>query len=70
MGEHESQCCAFGCNKRFKKRNADTEIIRSDSEGPSDEETIKKRNLCACFTGKLCLNYKTLRSIIKCILLT
>ena len=59
MGKQGTQCCAFGCNKRFKKRNADTEIIRSDSEGPSDKETIKKKHLRASFTGKLRLNYKT-----------
>lgn len=49
MGRLGTQCCAFGCNKRFKKKNLDTEELRSDSEGPSDEETFEKRKFARTF---------------------
>ena len=49
MGKHGTHCCTFGCNKRFKKRRADTDMIRSDSEGPSDKETIKERTFARTF---------------------
>ena len=42
MGKNGTQCCAFGCNKR-KKRKLEQEAARSDSEGSEDEESQIKR---------------------------
>lgn len=42
------QCCAFGCSKR-KKVGPAVSGSRSDSEGPSDEETKIKRKLSRTF---------------------
>ena len=36
------QCCAFGCNKR-KKRKLEQEAGGSDSEGSEDEESQIER---------------------------
>ena len=46
MGKNGTQCCAFGCNKR-KKRKQDA--IRSESEGTHDEESEPKRKFCRTF---------------------
>ncbi len=42
-----SECCAFGCSKRRKLGDQTTE--RSDSEGISDEESLKKRKFRRTF---------------------
>ena len=42
-----SECCAFGCSKRRKL--GDESCQRSDSEGSSDEESLKKRKLKRTF---------------------
>ena len=38
-----SECCAFGCSKRRKL--GDESCQRSDSEGSSDEESLKKTKI-------------------------
>ena len=42
MGKNGTQCCAFGCNKRKKKKGVLQEL-RSDSEGSADEQSEVKR---------------------------
>ena len=37
MGKYGTECVAYGCNKRRKRKNED---IRSDSEGSSDAESM------------------------------
>ena len=48
MGKNGTQCCAFGCNMR-KKRKLDNATIRSDSDGSDDEESEVKRKFPRTF---------------------
>lgn len=48
MGKSGTQCCAFGCNKR-KKRRLEDGTCRTDSEGTEDEESQIKRKLPRTF---------------------
>ena len=48
MGKNGTQCCAFGCNKR-KKRKSDATLVRSDSDGSDDEESAIKRKFPRTF---------------------
>ena len=49
------QCCAFGCSKR-KKVGPAVSGSRSDSEGPSDEESKLKENFQEHFISKQFFN--------------
>jgi hypothetical protein len=42
-----SECCAFGCSKQRKFGDQTTE--RSNSEGSSDEESLKKQKFRRTF---------------------
>ena len=47
MGKLGPQCCAFGCSKRRKSVKGD--LLRSDSEGSTDDESGLKRKLPGTF---------------------
>ena len=48
MANRGTQCCAFGCNKR-RKRKIDAESLSSDSDRSSDEESEIKRKFPRAF---------------------
>lgn len=53
-----TQCCAFGCKKR-KRKKEDENRLRSDSEGSEDDESHIKRTFPRTFHAyvllKICL---------------
>ena len=51
-GENGTQCCAYGCSKRRKKK-VEGDFIRSDSEGSEDEETAIKKQFPRTFHSRV-----------------
>ena len=62
MANRGTQCCAFGCNKR-KKRKIDAESLRSDSDRSSDEESEIKRKFPRTFARKLKFQFGYFRPV-------
>ena len=50
MGKLGTQCCAFGCSKR--RKNVKGDLLRSDSEGSTDDESGLKYGYLVHFTSK------------------